>query len=136
VSQLIGERIGEDSEKAYPYPIDLNVLPHAGKFLENGYTEEEMKLVHETRKILDAPSIAVTATVVRVPVMVGHSESVNIEFLEEFDIEEVKFILQQTSGVVLQDDPTKNIYPMPLFAEGKDEVLLVVFGGMNHNPSH
>jgi aspartate-semialdehyde dehydrogenase len=124
VSQLTGERESKDSEKAYPHPIDLNILPHAGKFMENGYTDEEMKLTNETRKILNAPSIAVTATIARVPVMVGHSESVNIEFLKEFDIEEVKSLLQQTSGIVLQDEPTNNIYPMPLFAEGKNEVFV------------
>jgi aspartate-semialdehyde dehydrogenase len=124
VSQLAGERKGKDSEKAYPYPIDLNILPHAGKFTENNYTEEEIKLVNETRKILDAPSIAITATVVRVPVMVGHCESVNVEFLKEFDIEEVRNVLQQTSGVVLQDDPANNIYPTPLLAEGKNEVFV------------
>jgi len=124
ISQLANEREGKNAEKAYPYPIDLNILPHAGKFTENGYTEEEIKLVNETRKILNAPSIAVTATVVRVPVMVGHSESVNVEFLEEFDIEEVKSLLQESSGVVLQDDPTNNLYPMPLFAMGKNEVFV------------
>ena len=111
-------------KKIYPYPIDLNILPHAGNFSENGYTVEEIKLVNETRKILDAPSLAVTATVVRVPVMVGHSESVNIEFLKEFDIEEVRTVLQQMPGVVVQDDPQNNLYPMPLFAEGSNEVFV------------
>ena len=124
VSQLADERKGNDSEKFYPHPIDLNILPHAGKFTETGYTEEEIKLVNETRKILDAPSIAVTATVVRVPVMVGHSESVNVELLEEFDIEGIRSALQQTSGIVLQDEPINNIYPMPLFAAGKNEVFV------------
>ena len=124
VAQLTNEREGKISEKAYPHPIDLNVLPHAGNFSENDYTVEEIKLVNETRKILHAPSIGITATVVRVPVMVGHSESVNIELLKEFDIEEVRNILQKTSGVALQDDPKNNIYPMPLFAEGKNEVFV------------
>jgi aspartate-semialdehyde dehydrogenase len=124
VSQLTGEREGKNSEKAYPHPIDLNILPHAGNFMENGYTDEEMKLVNETRKILDAPAIAVTATIARVPVMVGHSESVNIEFLREFDVEEAKSLLQQSSGIVLQDELTNNVYPMPLFAAGKNEVFV------------
>ena len=126
VSQLMSERsfVSRHSEKIYPHPIDLNILPHAGDFSENGYTVEEIKLVNETRKILDAPSLAVTATVVRVPVLVGHSESVNIEFLEGFDIEEVKTVLQQMPGIVLQDDPKNNIYPTPLFAEGKNEVFV------------
>ena len=124
ISQLTGERQGKNTENIYPHPIDLNILPHAGSFSENGYTVEEIKLVNETRKILDAPSIAVTATVVRVPVMVGHSESVNVEFLKEFDIEDVKNILQQTPGVALQDDPKSNLYPMPLFAEGNNEVFV------------
>jgi aspartate-semialdehyde dehydrogenase len=124
VSQLTSEREGKDSEKIYPHPIDLNILPHAGNFSENDYTVEEIKLVNETRKILDTPSMGITATVVRVPVTVGHSESVNIEFLKEFDVEEVRDIFRKTSGVVLQDDPKKNIYPMPLFAEGKNEVFV------------
>ena len=124
VSQLANEREGKNSEKTYPYSIDLNILPHAGKFTKNGYTEEEIKLMNETRKILDAPAIAITATVVRVPVMIGHCESVNIEFLKEFDIEDVKNVLQQTSGVMLQDDTSNNIYPTPLLAEGKNEVFV------------
>jgi aspartate-semialdehyde dehydrogenase len=124
LSQLMSEREGKKAEKIYPHHIDLNILPHAGKFLENGYTDEEVKLVNETRKILQAPSIAITATVVRVPVTGGHSEAVNIEFFEEFDLEEVNNILNQTSGIVLQDDPKNNIYPTPLFAEGKNEVFV------------
>jgi aspartate-semialdehyde dehydrogenase len=124
VLQLANERKGKDAERLYPHPIDLNVLPHAGNFSENDYTVEEIKLVNETRKILDAPSTGITATVVRVPVAVGHSESVNIEFFEEFDVEEVRNIFRQTSGVVLQDDPKNNIYPMPLFAAGENEVFV------------
>ena len=124
VSQLMDEREGKPSKKFYPHPIDLNILPHAGKFLENGYTEEEIKLINETRKILQTPSIAITATVVRVPVMVGHCESVNIEFLKGFDIKDVRNIFRQTPGVVLQDDPKSNVYPMPLHAQGKNEVFV------------
>ena len=126
VSQLMSERsfTSRHCEKIYPHPIDLNILPLAGNFSENGYTVEEIKLVNETRKILAAPSLAVTATVVRVPVLVGHSESVNIEFSEEFDIEEVRTVLRQMPGVVVQDDPKNNLYPTPLFAEGSNEVFV------------
>ena len=120
----MSEREGKNTEKIYPHCIDLNILPHAGKFMENGYTEEEIKLVTETQKILQTPSIGVTATVVRVPVTGGHSEAVNIEFFEEFGLEEVKDILQQTFGIVLYDDPKNNIYPMPLFAQGKNDVFV------------
>jgi aspartate-semialdehyde dehydrogenase len=123
VSQLENERKGISGEMAYPYPIDLNIIPHGGFFTENGYTSEEVKLESETRKILGDPSIAVTATVVRVPVFGGHSESVNVEFAKDFDLIEVRSLLSSTSGVVIQDDPSKNVYPMPLFSRGKDEVF-------------
>ncbi|MBO4488634.1 MAG: aspartate-semialdehyde dehydrogenase [Bacteroidales bacterium] len=124
VRQLQEERAGIQGEKVYPYQIDMNLFPHGGTFEENGYTTEEMKLLNETRKILRDPQIAVTSTVVRVPVTGGHSEAVNVEFYEEFDMQEVRTLLDNMPGVVLQDDPAHNIYPMPLFAEGKDEVFV------------
>lgn len=124
VEQLEGERSHLPHTKVYPYQIDLNVIPHGGSFEPDGYTSEETKLVHETRKILNDNSIQITATVVRVPVMGGHSESVNVEFYNEFEITEIFDILNNTDGVILQDDPSKNIYPMPLFAEGKNDVFV------------
>lgn len=124
VEQLMNERKGINSEKAYPYQIDLNCFPHGGTFEENGYTTEETKLVNETRKILGDDSIRVTATVVRIPVIGGHSESVNIEFENDFNIEDVFELLSNASGVVVQDDVQKNIYPMPLTAHEKDEVFV------------
>jgi aspartate-semialdehyde dehydrogenase len=124
VDQLMKERKGESAQKIYPYQIDLNCFPHGGDFLENGYTSEEMKLVHETRKILEAPEILITATVVRVPVLGGHSEAVNVEFENDFDIEDVKNLLKNAPGITLQDDVKNNIYPMPLFSEGKDDVFV------------
>jgi len=124
VDQYEGEKKGEDVEKAYHYQIFENCLPHCDVFFENGYTREELKLVHETRKILRKESIAITATAVRVPVFGGHSESVNIEFDGPYDIEEVNEILSSASGIALQDKPMENIYPMPLFAHGKDDVFV------------
>ncbi|MDN3668726.1 aspartate-semialdehyde dehydrogenase [Echinicola jeungdonensis] len=124
VNQLLSEREGKDGEKAYPHKIDLNVLPHIDVFQENGYTKEEMKMINETKKIFDDPSIQVTATTVRIPVMGGHSESVNVEFKEDFDLEEVKEILAATPGVVVQDDVANNVYPMPLNSHKKDEVFV------------
>lgn len=124
VRQLQDERAGVEGEKVYPYQIDMNLFPHGGTFEPNGYTTEEMKLLNETRKILRDSDIAVTATVVRVPVTGGHSEAVNVEFYEDFDLQEVRTLLADMPGVVLQDDPAHNIYPMPLFAEGKDEVFV------------
>ncbi len=114
----------DPEEMAYAYPIFENCLPHCDVFLDNNYTKEEMKLVHETRKILDAPDIGVTATAVRVPVHGGHSESVNVEFLRPFTMEQVYELLRSMEGVVLQDDPARKEYPMPLFAKGKDEVFV------------
>ena len=108
----------------YPYPIDRNILPHIDVFLEDGYTKEEMKMVNETHKILRDDRIGVSATTVRVPVRGGHSESVNLEFNRPFTLEAVRDILSHTPGVVLQDDPAHNIYPMPLYAEGRDEVFV------------
>ena len=109
---------------AYKYPIDLNVIPQIDVFLENGYTKEEMKMVNETKKIMRDDSIRVTATTVRIPVMGGHSESVNIEFENEFDLDEVRQILQTAPGVVVVDDPANQLYPMPKDAHEKDEVFV------------
>lgn len=124
VDQMMNERAGKEGAKAYPYKIDMNVLPHIDVFLDNDYTKEEMKMVNETRKILNDDNIQVTATCVRIPTMGGHSESVNIEFDEEFDIDQIRQLLSQTPGVVVQDDPKNNVYPMPLHSHGKDEVFV------------
>jgi aspartate-semialdehyde dehydrogenase len=124
VEQLNSERRGETPVMVYPYPIDLNCIPHCDVFLPNDYTKEEMKLVHETRKILAAPHIGITATTVRVPVIGGHSEAVNVEFEHEFDIETVKDLLRKSPGIILMDDPAKNSYPMPRLSHGKNEVFV------------
>lgn len=124
VNQLENERNGVDGEMAYPYAIDKNCIPHCDDFTENGYTKEEMKLVNETRKILEDDTINITATAVRIPVMGGHSESVNLEFETDFTIEQVKQIIASTQGVVVKDDIENNIYPMCKFAEGFDEVFV------------
>lgn len=123
VSQMENERNGTSGEMAYHYPIDKNCIPHCDSFLDNGYTKEEMKLSNETKKILN-PAIRVTATAVRVPVVGGHSEAVNIEFEKDFDLTEVRKLLKETSGVALKDDPTTNTYPMPKYAQGKDDVFV------------
>lgn len=122
--QLDGERKNTSVRKVYPYPIDMNCLPHGGDFNEDGYTTEEMKLVHETRKILGDQDIQVTATVVRVPVKGGHSEAVNVETKLPFELSDIRRGLAQTPGIVVQDLPETNTYPMPLYAEGKDEVFV------------
>jgi aspartate-semialdehyde dehydrogenase len=125
VDQLLEERAGQAaSNPAYPHPIDLNVLPHIDVFEPNGYTKEELKMVNETKKIMGDDSIRVTATCVRIPVMGGHSESINVEFAEEFDLAEVREILAHTPGVELVDDPSTNQYPMPKDSHGKDAVLV------------
>lgn len=124
VDQLMNERKGEKGEMAYAYPIDLNLLPHIDVFLENGYTKEEMKMVNETKKIMRDDSIRVTATTVRVPVMGGHSESVNIEFEKDFDIDEVRTLLSSSPGIVLVDDVKNLKYPMPKDAHDKDDVFV------------
>src|SRR5689334_24487540 len=124
VDQLFNERQGKDGEMAYKYQIDLNALPQIDVFLENGYTKEEMKMVNETKKIMQDDSIRVTSTTVRIPVMGGHSESVNVEFENDFDLDELKEILSEAPGIVVQDDPAKQIYPMPLWAHEKDEVFV------------
>jgi aspartate-semialdehyde dehydrogenase len=122
--QLENERQGIETERAYPHPIDLNIIPHGGFFLPDGYTSEEEKLVLETRKILGDNSLRVTGTVVRVPVTGGHSESVNIEFETDFEITDITRILSASPGIVVLDDPANNIYPMPLYARGKDDVFV------------
>ncbi|MFZ9969557.1 MAG: aspartate-semialdehyde dehydrogenase [Bacteroidia bacterium] len=124
VTQLMNERAGIDGPMAYPHRIDLNCLPHIDLFLDNGYTKEEMKMTNETRKIMEDEGIALSATTVRVPVMGGHSEAVNVEFEKDFDLDRVRELLQQTPGVVLQDDPLHNNYPMPLHAHDRDEVFV------------
>ena len=124
VDQLMNERAGKDGEKAYPYQIDLNVLPHIDVFQDNGYTKEEMKMILETKKIMGDDSIRVTATAVRIPVMGGHSESVNVEFEKDFSLDDIYRILNETEGVVVVDDVKNLQYPMPKDAHGKDEVLV------------
>lgn len=124
VQQFENEIVGTKGEMAYAYPIHRNAIPHCDVFEENGYTKEEMKLVRETQKILDDRTIAVTATAVRIPTAGGHSEAVNIEFENDFDINEVRKILHETEGVTLQDNTDVNVYPMPLFANGKDDVFV------------
>jgi aspartate-semialdehyde dehydrogenase len=124
VEQLMNERAGKEGEKAYPYTIDLNVLPHIDVFTDNGYTKEEMKMILETKKIMGDDSIRVTATAVRIPVMGGHSESVNVEFEKDFTLDEVYRILGETEGVKVVDDVKNLQYPMPKDAHGKDDVLV------------
>ena len=124
VDQLFNERKGIEGEMAYKYQIDLNVIPQIDVFLENGYTKEEMKMVKETNKIMQDDSIKVTATTVRIPVVGGHSESVNVEFENEFDLADVKALLSTAPGVVVQNDDTTQFYPMPLWAHEKDEVFV------------
>ncbi len=124
VDQLMNERQGIDGEKAYPYPIDLNLLPHIDVFTENGYTKEEMKMVNETRKIMGDDTIRVTATTVRVPVIGGHSESVNVEFEKDYTLEDVRATLSAAPGVVVVDDVANLKYPMPKDAHDRDEVFV------------
>ena len=124
VEQLNNEMYDKIGEKAYPYQIHKNALPQCDVFLKNDYTKEEMKLVQETHKILEDSSIGITATAIRIPVVGGHSESVNIEFELKYDIKKVRTILNETIGVEVIDDPKKNLYPMPINAKGKDEVFI------------
>lgn len=125
VRQMQDERICRPQvERFYPHPIDLNLIPHGGDFLDNGYTSEEEKLVNETHKILDDYSLRITATVVRVPVFGGHSESINVEFKKEFELENVRELLENFPGIEVQDNPQNNVYPMPKYAEGKDAVFV------------
>jgi aspartate-semialdehyde dehydrogenase len=125
VDQLFDERAGKENiARVYPHKIDLNVLPHIDVFLDNGYTKEEMKMILETKKIMMDDSIQVTATTVRIPTIGGHSEAVNIEFENDFDLAEVRNMLENEEGVIVQDDPKNFIYPMPITAHGKDEVFV------------
>ncbi len=124
VDQLFNERKNQEGEMAYKYPIDLNVIPQIDVFLDNGYTKEEMKMVKETCKIMGDDSIKVTATTVRIPVVGGHSESVNVEFENDFDLNELKQLLADSPGIIVQDDPAAQLYPMPLWAHEKDEVFV------------
>ena len=124
VQQLENEMAGIKGEMAYHYPIHKNAIPHCDVFEENGYTKEEMKLVRETQKILNDKTIAVTATAVRIPTSGGHSEAINVEFENDFDLTEVRKILSETDGVTLQDNIDVNTYPMPLYANGKDDVFV------------
>jgi len=124
VNQLENEIAGIKGEMAYPYPIGRNALPHCDVFLENGYTKEEMKLAREPQKILDDRTFSVSATAVRIPTAGGHSEAVNVEFENDFNVNEVRQILNETPGVTVQDNPDTNTYPMPIYANGKDEVFV------------
>ena len=124
MQQLENEESGNNGAMAYPYPIHRNCLPHCDDFTSTGYTKEEMKLVHETRKIIGDKNIGVTATAVRVPVMGGHSESINVTFKNDFDLATVRKTIHETQGLVLQDNTDTNTYPMPKYAEGKDDVFV------------
>lgn len=124
VDQMMDERAGRSGEKVYPYQIDMNVLPHIDVFLDNGYTKEEMKMINETKKILGDDSIQITATTVRIPAIGGHSEAINVEFEEDFDLNEVRETLSNTKGVVVEDDVKNLKYPMPITAHKRDEVFV------------
>ena len=124
VQQLENESLNVKGEMAYPYPIHQNALPHCDIFMDNGYTKEEMKLVNETHKILGDESIRITATAIRIPVVGGHSESINIQLKSEFQLEDIRKVLHESPGIVLQDNPDTNTYPMPIYAKGKDEVFV------------
>ncbi len=124
VEQMMAERAGKKAQMVYPHKIDMNVLPHIDVFIENGYTKEEMKMVNETKKIFGDPDIKLTATTVRIPTMGGHSEAVNVEFNKDFDLVKVRQLLSEMPGVVVQDDPYNNVYPMPINAHKKDEVFV------------
>ena len=133
VQQLENEYAGVSGEMAYPYPIHRNALPQCDSFEDNGYTKEEMKLTRETKKIMQDDSIHVTATAIRIPVVGGHSESVNIEFEHDFDLAEIRKILHETPGITLQDNPDTKTYPMPIYAHGKDDVFV---GRIRKDESH
>ena len=124
IDQLYSERNGSDSEKVYPYSIDQNLLPHCDVFEDGGYTKEENKLINETKKILNDNSIQITSTAVRVPIEICHGESVNIEFEKEYKLEEVNSILKSSTGLIVEDEPKNNLYPMPINAANKDEVFV------------
>lgn len=124
VDQMMAERQGKTPEMVYPHKIDMNVLPHIDVFQPNGYTKEEMKMIKETKKIFSDESIQVTSTTVRVPTMGGHSEAVNVEFKQDFDLAEVRSLLENAPGIIVQDDPANFVYPMPIHAHKKDEVFV------------
>lgn len=124
VDQMMAEREGRTPEMVYPHKIDLNVLPHIDVFQPNGYTKEEMKMINETKKIFSDDSIQVTSTTVRIPTMGGHSEAVNVEFKQDFDLAEVRSLLENAPGIIVQDDPANFVYPMPIHAHKKDEVFV------------
>jgi len=124
VQQLENEYQDKQGEMAYPYPIHRNAIPHCDNFQDNGYTKEEMKLVKETHKILSDENIGVTATAIRIPVVGGHSESVNVQLKKEASVEEIQTLLSQSPGVIVQDNPDTNTYPMPIYAEGKNDVFV------------
>ena len=124
VQQLENEYNDEKGQMAYPYPIHRNAIPHCDVFMDNGYTKEEMKLVNETHKILNDNSIGVSATAIRIPVVGGHSESINVQLKKGFELEDIRKLLQDSSGLVVQDNPETNTYPMPIYAEGKNEVFV------------
>lgn len=124
VQQLENEAVGKKGEMAYPYPIYKNALPHCDVFETNGYTKEEMKLAREPQKILDDRTFSISATAVRIPTAGGHSEAVNVEFLNDFELNDIRKILHETSGIVVQDNPDTNTYPMPVYAHGKDDVFV------------
>ena len=133
LEQLNNESLGKKGEMVYPYPIHQNALPQCDSFLENDYTKEEMKLMHETHKIFSDDTIGITATAVRIPVIGGHSESINIQFEKDFEIADIRSLLHKTPGIIVKDNPTTNIYPMPIYAEGKDEVFV---GRIRKDTSH
>lgn len=124
VKQMFDERIGNDVDKVYPYQIDMNVIPQIDEFTESGYTKEELKMMFETKKIMHLPNLRITATTVRIPTMGGHSESINASFEKTIDLKEIRSILLHSEGIIVQDDPQKLIYPMPLTSQDKDEVFV------------
>ena len=124
VNQMMDERAGKEGAKVYPHAIDMNALPHIDVFMDDGYTKEEIKMINETKKILGDETIEVTATCVRIPTVGGHSESVNVEFNSPYELDEVMAILNDTEGVVIQDKPEENVYPMPIWSHKKDEVFV------------
>ena len=124
VQQLKNEYKGENGEMAYPYPIHRNAIPHCDIFMDNGYTKEEMKLVNETHKILNDTNIGVSATAIRIPVLGGHSESINVQLKKDFELDSIRKLLNESPGLIVQDNPETNTYPMPIYAAGKDEVFV------------
>jgi len=124
VKQMMDERAGNEVDRVYPYQIDMNVLPHIDAFTESGYTKEELKMMFETKKIMNLPELRITATTVRIPTMGGHSESINASFEKPIDLKEIRSILLHSEGIIVQDDPQKLLYPMPLTSQDKDEVFV------------